>query len=96
MAKIRPAFRKDGTVTAGNACGLSDGATALVMTSRQKAKELGVDPLFSLVSYAQVAVDPSTMGEGPALSIPASLENAGMTMEDMDIIESLENGNGQA
>ena len=87
MAKIKPAFRKDGTVTAGNACGLSDGATALVITNRKKAEEFGVKPLFSIVSYSQVAVGPSTMGEGPALSIPAALEKAGMTLNDMDLIE---------
>jgi len=87
MAKIKPAFRKDGTVTAGNACGLSDGATALVITHREFAEKLGVKPLFSIVSYSQVAVGPSTMGEGPALSIPAALEKAGMTLEDMDLIE---------
>lgn len=87
MAVIKPAFRKDGTVTAGNACGLSDGAVALVVTHRKKAAELGVKPLFSIVSYAQVAVEPSTMGEGPALSIPAALKKAGMTLSDMDIIE---------
>ena len=87
MAVIRPAFRKEGTVTAGNACGLSDGAVAMVVTSRKKAEELGVKPLFSIVSYAQEAVDPSTMGEGPAYSIPAALKKAGMTLADMDIIE---------
>ena len=87
MAKIKPAFRKDGTVTAGNACGLSDGATALIITNRKKAEELGVKPLFSIVSYSQVAVGPSTMGEGPALSIPAALEKAGMKLSDMDLIE---------
>lgn len=87
MAVIKPAFRKDGTVTAGNACGLSDGATALVITSRKKAEELGVKPLFSIISYAQVAVEPATMGEGPAYSIPAALKKAGMTLADMDIIE---------
>jgi acetyl-CoA C-acetyltransferase len=87
MAKIKPAFRKDGTVTAGNACGLSDGATALVITHRKKAEELGVKPLFSIISYSQVAVGPSTMGEGPALSIPAALEKAGMNLNDMDLIE---------
>ena len=87
MAKIKPAFRKDGTVTAGNACGLSDGATALIITHRKKAEELGVKPLFSIVSYSQVAVGPSTMGEGPALSIPAALEKAGMKLSDMDLIE---------
>ena len=87
MAKLKPSFRKDGTVTAGNACGLSDGATALIITHRKKAEELGVKPLFSIVSYSQVAVDPSTMGEGPALSIPAALKNAGMKLDDMDLIE---------
>jgi acetyl-CoA C-acetyltransferase len=87
MSKIKPAFRKDGTVTAGNACGLSDGATALVITHRKKAEELGVKPLFSIVSYSQVAVGPSTMGEGPALSMPAALEKAGMKLNDMDLIE---------
>ena len=87
MAKIKPAFRKDGTVTAGNACGLSDGATALVITHRKKVEELGVKPLFSILSYSQVAVGPSTMGEGPALSIPSALEKAGMKLDDMDLIE---------
>jgi len=87
MAKIKPAFRKDGTVTAGNACGLSDGATALVITHRKMAEKLGVKPLFSIVSYGQVAVEPATMGEGPALSIPAALEKAGMSLDDMDLIE---------
>lgn len=87
MAAIKPAFRKEGTVTAANACGLSDGAAALIVTHRQKAEELGVKPLFSIVSYAQVAVEPSTMGEGPAYSIPAALKKAGMTLADMDIIE---------
>jgi len=87
MAKIKPAFRNDGTVTAGNSCGLSDGATAIVLTSRRKAQELGATPLFSIISYAQVAVDPSTMGEGPSIAIPAALKNAGMTMDQMDLIE---------
>ena len=87
MANIRPAFRKDGTVTAGNSCGLSDGATALVVTSRQKAKELGAEPLFSIVSYTQLAVSPATMGEGPTFSIPSALKKAGMSLDDMDLIE---------
>jgi acetyl-CoA C-acetyltransferase len=87
MAKIRPAFRKDGTVTAANACGLSDGATAIILTTRQKAAELGATPLFSIVSYAQTAVSPETMGEGPAYSIPMALKKAGMSLSDMDIFE---------
>jgi len=87
MAKIPPAFRKGGTVSAGNSCGLSDGATALIVTSRKKANELGVKPLFSIVSYAQLAVEPSTMGEGPAFAIPEALKKAGMTLNDMNLIE---------
>ena len=87
MAKIPPAFRKNGTVSAGNSCGLSDGATALIVTHRKKAEELGIKPLFSIVSYAQIAVEPQIMGEGPSFSIPAALKNAGMTLNDMDLIE---------
>lgn len=87
MAKLKPVFRKDGTVTAGNACQMSDGATALVITHREKARELGMAPLFSIVSYAQVAVEPETMGEGPALSIPNALKDAGLSLDDMDLIE---------
>ncbi|MBM2813441.1 MAG: thil [Ignavibacteria bacterium] len=87
MAKIQPAFRKDGTVTAGNSCGLSDGSTALVITHRKHAEMLGARPLFSFVSFGQIAVEPSIMGEGPAFSIPAALRNANMTLQDMDLIE---------
>ncbi|MBN2489920.1 MAG: acetyl-CoA C-acyltransferase [Planctomycetes bacterium] len=87
MAKLKPAFRKDGSVTAGNACGMSDGATALVLTSRAHARELGAKPLFSLVAYATAAVDPATMGEGPGISIPAALERAGMRLGEMDLLE---------
>jgi len=87
MAKLRPAFKKDGTVTAANACGMSDGASALVLTSREHARSLGATPLFSLVAYSNVAVDPVTMGEGPGVSIPAALTRAGMTLDQMDLIE---------
>ncbi len=87
MAKLKPAFKKDGTVTAANACGMSDGATALVLTSRDHANALGAKPLFSLVSYSNVAVEPTTMGEGPGVAIPAALERARMTLEQMDLIE---------
>jgi acetyl-CoA C-acetyltransferase len=88
LAKIRPAFRKDGgSVTAGNSCGLSDGATALVVMSRKKATELNLTPLFSIVSYSQVAVSPSTMGEGPSIAIPEALKKANMTLDQMDIVE---------
>ncbi len=87
LAKLRPAFKSDGTVTAGNACGMSDGATALVLTSREHARAIGATPLFSLVGYSNVAVEPATMGEGPGIAIPAALQQAGMTLDAMDLIE---------
>lgn len=87
MGKLPPVFKKDGCVTAGNSCGMSDGACALIITSREKAKALGVKPLFSLVCYSQVAVDNETMGEGPGISIPAALKKSGMTLNDMDLLE---------
>lgn len=87
MAKLPPAFKKAGSVTAGNACGMSDGACALAVTSRGKARELGVDPLFSVVSYSTAAVAPETMGEGPGVAIPLALKHAGMTLDDMELVE---------
>lgn len=87
MAKLRPVFRKDGTVTAANACQMADGATALVVASREAAKAHGLDPLFSIVSYAAAAVEPATMGEGPAVVIPIALAQAGITLADADLIE---------
>jgi len=87
LAKLKPVFKKDGCVTAGNACGMSDGAAAMVVMSRNKASELGLKPIFSLVSYAQTAVDPVTMGEGPGFVMPIALERAGMKLKDMDLIE---------
>lgn len=87
LMKLPPVFRKDGSITAGNACLMSDGAVALVVASRSKAKDLGLKPLFSLVSYAQSAVDPRFMGEGPAVTIPLALNKAKMTLADVDFIE---------
>jgi acetyl-CoA C-acetyltransferase len=87
MAKLKPVFRKGGSVTAGNACGMTDGATAMVVTSREKAEALGKTPLFSILSYSSSAVEPATMGEGPSISIPVALERAGKKLEDMDLIE---------
>ena len=87
LAKLRAVFKKDGCVTAGNACAMSDGAAAMIVMSRPKAKELGLKPLFSIVSYAQTAVEPETMGEGPGFVIPMALERAGMELGDMDLIE---------
>ncbi len=87
MASLKPVFRKDGVVTAGNSCGLSDGSSALVITTRELAKSIGAEPLFSIVSFGQAAVSPEFMGEGPAYSIPIALENAKMTLDDIDLIE---------
>jgi acetyl-CoA C-acetyltransferase len=87
IAKLKPAFKKDGTVTPANACGMSDGAAALVLVSREHARALGAKPLFSLVAYSSTAVEPATMGEGPGIAIPAALRRAGLTLDQMDLIE---------
>ena len=88
MAKLRPAFKKEnGTVTAGNACGMPDGAAALVLMSREKAKSLRLHPLFSIVAYSNAAVDNAYMGIGPTVSIPAALRKAGMEKNDIDAFE---------
>ena len=87
MARLRPAFKPDGVVTAGNACGMSDGATALVLTTRERAQALHQKPLFSIVAYAAAAVEPRVMGEGPGRAIPLALEKARMNLADMDFIE---------
>jgi len=87
LAALKPAFKKGGSVTAGNACGMTDGASAVVLTSREKAKSLGLQPLFSLWGCASAAVENAVMGEGPAVSIPMALRNAGMTLGEMDLIE---------
>ena len=87
MAQLPAAFKKGGSVTAGNSCGMSDGACALIITSREKAKALGVKPLFSILGYSQISVPNETMGEGPSISIPDALKKSGMTLDDMDLIE---------
>lgn len=87
MAKLRPAFKKGGTVTAGNSCGLSDGATSLILMTRERAKALALTPLFSLVAYSSVGVENAYMGEGPGVAIPKALKKAGMDLQDMDLIE---------
>lgn len=87
MAKLAPAFKKDGSVTAGNSCGLTDGAAFLVAMSRAEAARRGLTPLFSVVDYTQTAVDGTVMGEGPGVAIPKVLQRAGMALADMDLIE---------
>ena len=90
ISKLRPAFIKDGTVTAANASGINDGAACLVVMSEEKAKELGVKPLATIVSYASAGVDPKVMGTGPIPSSKKALEKAGWKVEDLDLVESNE------
>jgi acetyl-CoA C-acetyltransferase len=90
LAKLRGAFSKDGTVTAGNASGISDGAAALVVMSKDKAAELGLTPLATIVSWASAGVDPKIMGTGPIPASRSALAKAGLTIEDMDLVEANE------
>lgn len=90
LAKLKPAFKKDGTVTAGNASGINDGAAAVVVMSREKAEELGITPLATIVSYASAGVDPSVMGTGPIPATQKALAKADLTVEDLDLVEANE------
>lgn len=90
LGKLRPAFKKDGSVTAGNASGINDGAAALVVMSREKADALGLTPLATIVSYGNGGVDPSIMGVGPVPSTRNALSKANLTIDDMDLIEANE------
>ena len=87
LGKLRAAFKDGGCVTAGNACGMSDGASALIFTTREHAKELGSTILFSVRGYASAAVENHMMGEGPGVSIPKALDMAGLKTADMDLFE---------
>ncbi|AGL01371.1 acetyl-CoA C-acetyltransferase [Desulfoscipio gibsoniae] len=90
LAKLKPAFKKDGTVTAGNASGINDAAAAVVVMSAEKATELGLKPLFTIRSAASAGVDPAYMGLGPIPSSRKALAKAGLTIADMDLIEANE------
>lgn len=90
LAKLKPAFIKDGTVTAGNASGINDGASMLVVMSMEKAKSLGLKPLVKIVSYGNAALDPKIMGYGPVPATRAALLKAKMKIEDIDLIEANE------
>lgn len=91
VARLRPAFKKDGgTVTAANASGINDGAAAFVVMSKEKADELGLTPMATIISYATGGVDPSIMGLGPVPATRKALEKAGMTIDDLDLIEANE------
>ena len=90
LTKLRPAFKKDGAVTAGNSSGINDGAAAIVVMSEAKAKELGIKPLARIAGYGSGGVDPSVMGIGPVPACRAALKKAGWTVDDLDYIESNE------
>ena len=90
LSKLRPAFDKAGTVTAGNASGINDGAAALVLMSAAEAKKRGIKPLARIVSWASVGVDPSIMGTGPIPASKKALEKAGWSANDLDLIEANE------
>jgi acetyl-CoA C-acetyltransferase len=87
LSGLRPAFNKEGTVTAGNASGINDGAAAVIMMSASKAKELGLTPLARIKAYASAGLDPSIMGMGPVSATRLCLQKAGWTHEDVDLME---------
>jgi acetyl-CoA C-acetyltransferase len=87
MAQLPPVFKKDGTVTAGNASGINDAAAAVVLMSERKAEELGLRPLAAITCYASGGVDPAFMGLGPVPAVKKVLEKSGKTLEEIDVIE---------
>jgi len=87
LSKLKPAFKQNGTVTAGNASGLNDGASAVAVMSRKKVQELGIHPLVSIRSYASVGVKPEIMGIGPIPATKKVLERSGLALQDIDLIE---------
>ena len=87
MGKLAPAFKKDGTVTAGNASGINDGAAAVLMMSAKKAKEMGLEPIIKIKSYASGGLDPAYMGLGVVPAVKKALEKAKLRVQDMDVVE---------
>jgi acetyl-CoA C-acetyltransferase len=90
LAKLRTAFKKDGTVSAGNASGINDGSAMVILMSRDKCDELGLKPLASIVSYASAGVEPSIMGYGPVPATEKALRKANLKLDDIDLIEANE------
>lgn len=90
LAGLKPAFKKDGSVTAGNASGINDGAAAVIVMSKEKADELGIKPMAKVLSYASGGVDPKVMGLGPIPASRKALQKAGLTIDDIDLIEANE------
>lgn len=87
LSRLKPAFKNNGTVTAGNASGINDGAAAVLLMSEEKANELGIEPLASIVSYGFCAIPPEIMGMGPVCATRKALEHPGITLGDIDLIE---------
>ena len=90
MAGLRPVFKKGGTVTAGNASGINDGAGAVVLASGKAVAEKGLKPLARIIAWGHAGVEPSIMGLGPVKAVPVALKRAGLTLDQMDVIESNE------
>ncbi|XKM14488.1 acetyl-CoA C-acetyltransferase [Orbaceae bacterium ac157xtp] len=90
LNKLKPAFKKDGIVTAGNASGINDGAAALILMSKEKADELGIKPLATIRSWASAGVDPQIMGYGPVPATKKALEKAQLSVKDLDLVEANE------
>jgi len=90
LAGLRPAFKKDGTVTAGNASGINDGGAVVLLMSARKAQELGLKPMARVVAYAKAGVDPKIMGTGPIPASKLCLKKSGWTVDDLDLIEANE------
>ena len=96
LSKLRPAFKKDGTVTAASSSGINDGAAIIILMSKEKAEELGLEPLATIKSYASAGVDPKIMGTGPIPATQKALEKASVTIDDLDLIEANEAFSAQA
>lgn len=87
LSRLKPVFTPEGSVTAGNASGINDGAAYMVVSSEEKAKELGLDPVGEVISYAVAGVEPSVMGIGPVPAMNKALAKAGLTIDDIDLVE---------
>lgn len=90
MAGLKPVFKKDGTVTAGNASGINDGAAAVVLASGKAVEELGLKPMAKILGWGHAGVEPSVMGLGPVKAVPVALQRAGVTLDQIDVIEANE------
>jgi acetyl-CoA C-acetyltransferase len=87
LAKLRPAFRKDGVVTAGNSSGINDGAAAVLLMDHESAKRTGITPLARIISWGSVGIDPRIMGMGPVAAVHKALATAELTLDDIDLVE---------